>query len=545
MKFNQLGLREHIVRAVADKGYEIPSPIQAQSIPVTMQGHDVFGCAQTGTGKTCAFALPILHRLSDPNNKPHRSRRNGHAGRSPRALVLCPTRELAMQIFESFVSYGKHLKQLRHAVVFGGVSQGKQVRAIRDGVDVLIATPGRLLDLINQGHIDLSQIEVLVLDEADRMLDMGFIGDIRKVVGMVREDRQTLFFSATVSREIRTLADSILTNPQRIETAQESTTVEAIAQCIYFVEKLSKPDLLEGLLLDPEVSRALVFSKTKYGADKLVKRLRKSHIDAEAIHGDKTQNARTRAMRRFKSGSTKVLIATDIASRGIDVNNISHVINYDMPLDPETYVHRIGRTARAGAKGIAISMCSSEEIGLYRQVERRAKIRIPFGEGFEDITFDAPPQERPQRKQRTRGRKAYGQRMFEQSQKPSKKRTPRGGKPHRKGTSNAENTRGDERGFEVKTTPATPRPKKSKPKASKPKASAPSEYKPKKKGKRTPSAESTRSTTRPNARSGSKKASKRSSANPKPKKGNGYPKGRRVGGGVKSIAKKPKKQSAR
>ena len=540
MKFDQLGLREPIVRAVADKGYEIPSPIQAQSIPVTMQGHDVFGCAQTGTGKTCAFALPILHRLSDPRNKPDRSRRNGNSGRSPRALVLCPTRELAMQIFESFVSYGKHLKQLRHTVVFGGVPQGKQVRAIRDGVDVLIATPGRLLDLINQGHIDLSQIEVLVLDEADRMLDMGFIGDIRKVVGMVREDRQTLFFSATVSREIRTLADSILTNPQRIETAQESTTVEAIAQCIYFVEKLSKPDLLEGLLLEPEVSRALVFSKTKYGADKLVKRLRKSHIEAEAIHGDKTQNARTRAMRRFKSGSTKVLIATDIASRGIDVNNISHVINYDMPLDPETYVHRIGRTARAGAKGIAISMCSSEEMGLYRQVERRAKIRIPLGEGFEDITFDAPPQERPQRKQRNRGRKAYGQRMFEQSQKPSKKRTPRGQKPFCKDASNAENTRGDERGFDAKSTPATPRPKKSKPKAS-----ATSEYKPKKKGKRTASADSARSESRPNTRSGSKNASKRSSATPKPKKGNGYPKGRRVGGGVKSIAKKPAKQSAR
>jgi len=400
MKFTELGLAEPIVRAVSDKGYTTPSPIQAQAIPVAVQGRDVFGCAQTGTGKTCAFALPILDRLTKDN--PGKQRKGGF-GRAPRALVLAPTRELAMQIFDSFVSYGKHLKHLRHTVVFGGVSQGKQVRSLRDGVDVLVATPGRLLDLINQGHIDLSNIEVLVLDEADRMLDMGFINDIRKVVAMTREDRQTLFFSATVSREIRSLSSSILTNPVSIETAVESTTVDAIEQCIYMVEREQKPELLERVLMDPMVSRSLVFSKTKYGCDKLVKMLRRANIDAEAIHGDKSQNARTRAMRRFKSGSTKILIATDIASRGIDVDNITHVVNYDMPLDPETYVHRIGRTARAGAQGIAISFCGFDEIGLYRQVERRSQIQIPVGQDHDDLTFEAPPPSRSVRSSRSGG----------------------------------------------------------------------------------------------------------------------------------------------
>lgn len=401
MKFTELRLAEPIVRAVADKGYTVPSPIQAQSIPVALEGRDILGCAQTGTGKTCAFALPILHRLSDPSNNPGK-KRGGHRARSPRALVLCPTRELAMQIFDSFVGYGKHLK-LRHTVVFGGVSQGKQVRSLREGIDVLVATPGRLLDLINQGHIDLSEIEVLVLDEADRMLDMGFINDIRKVVAMTREDRQTLFFSATVSREIRRLSDSILTKPVSIETAQESTTVDAITQRIYMIDRENKPELLERVLNDPMLSRSLVFSKTKHGCDKLVKMLRRANIDAEAIHGDKSQNARTRAMRRFKSGSTKILIATDIASRGIDVNNISHVINYDMPLDPETYVHRIGRTARAGAEGIAISFCGFDEIWLHNAIERRSKIQIEVAEDHDDLTFDAPPPSRSVRKARSGG----------------------------------------------------------------------------------------------------------------------------------------------
>ncbi len=388
MKFSELGLNESIVRAVAAKGYDTPTPIQALSIPEALNGRDVLGCAQTGTGKTCAFALPILHRLAEQGNGKGSNRRAGY-GRPPRALVLCPTRELAMQIYESFVGYGKHL-QLRHAVVFGGVNQRSQVRALRDGVDVLVATPGRLHDLIDQGHIDLSRVEVLVLDEADRMLDMGFIHDIRKVVEIIPDERQTLFFSATVSKDIRRLADRILNDPASVETAPESTTVELIAQKIYMVEKANKPELLERILGGREVERALVFTRTKYGADKLVKALRRDHVNAEAIHGDKSQNARTRTMKRFKSGGTRILIATDIASRGIDVDEITHVINYDMPIDSETYVHRIGRTARAGASGIAISFCDHDEMGKYRSVERRTKIKIEVGLDHDDLTFEAP-----------------------------------------------------------------------------------------------------------------------------------------------------------
>lgn len=431
MKFTELKLAEPIVRAVTDKGYDTPSPIQAQAIPVALEGRDILGCAQTGTGKTCAFALPILHRLSDTKAGQSNAKRkgNGH-GRAPRALVLCPTRELAMQIFDSFVGYGKHLK-LRHTVVFGGVSQGKQVRELRAGVDVLVATPGRLLDLINQGHIDLSKIEALVLDEADRMLDMGFITDIRKIVEMISPEAQTLFFSATVSREIRKLADSILDQPVTIETVTESTTADSIAQRIYMVDKDKKPELLVRMLTDELISRSLVFSRTKYGADKLVKMLRRSKIEAEAIHGDKSQNARTRAMRRFKSGSTKVLIATDIASRGIDVDDISHVFNYDMPIDPETYVHRIGRTARAGASGIAISFCAFDEIGKYRAIERRSKITIEVGEDYEDLTFEAPPPPRrssSDSRYGSRGGKSFGgSRGGRDGGRGGRARKPRGG----------------------------------------------------------------------------------------------------------------------
>lgn len=400
MNFNELRLAEPIVRAVADKGYTTATPIQAQAIPVALQGGDVMGCAQTGTGKTCAFALPILHRLSEnaPVDEPRshskhkkaKYNRNGGHGRPPRALVLCPTRELAMQIYESFIAYGRNL-HLRHSVVFGGVSQGKQVRELRAGVDVLIATPGRLLDLINQGHIDLSRVETLVLDEADRMLDMGFINDIRKVIDMMPDERQTLFFSATVSKEIRRLADAILFEPTTIETAPESSTAELIAQRVYTVERQNKPVLLERLLVEADVGRALVFTRTKHGADKLVKFLQHSGLNAEAIHGNKTQNARTRTMRRFKTGSTQVLVATDIASRGIDVDEITHVVNFDMPIDPETYVHRIGRTARAGASGIALSFCDYDEMGIYRAIERRTKLNIDVATDHSDLTFDAPP----------------------------------------------------------------------------------------------------------------------------------------------------------
>lgn len=391
MKFTELGLSEPIVRAVADKGYTTPSPIQASAIPMALEGLDILGCAQTGTGKTCAFALPILHRLSAKKAKHGKQRHKNGFGRPPRALVLCPTRELASQIFESFIAYGRNL-HLRHGVVFGGVKQGKQVRTIRAGVDVLVATPGRLLDLINQGHIDLSHIETLVLDEADRMLDMGFIHDIRKVIEMIPEERQTLFFSATVSREIKKLTDTILVEPMFIETAPESTTVESIAQRIYTVERPNKAELLERVLKGEDVNRALIFTRTKHGADKLVKVLKQADIHAEAIHGDKSQNARTRTMRRFKTGVTDVLVATDIASRGIDVDEITHVVNFDMPIDAETYVHRIGRTARAGASGIAISLCDRNEMGIYKSIERRSKISIEIGSDHQDLTFkaDAP-----------------------------------------------------------------------------------------------------------------------------------------------------------
>mgnify|MGYP004449326021 CR=1 FL=1 len=406
MHFSDLGLIEPIVRAVDAAGYSSPTPIQEQAIPVALDGQDILGCAQTGTGKTCAFALPILDQLSDGagNGK----RKKSGQGRPPRALVLCPTRELAMQIFDSFVTYGKFLP-LRHTVVFGGVNQHRQVQAMRAGIDVLIATPGRLLDLINQGHIDLSAVETLVLDEADRMLDMGFIHDIRKVVKMIREDRQTLLFSATMSREIRTLADSILTDPVSIETVRESTTADAIAQRVYMVEKGNKVQILERILKHDDTGRSLVFTRTKHGADKLVKLLRRAEIRAEAIHGNKSQNARTRAMQDFRSGRTNVLVATDIASRGIDVDEITHVFNYDMPADAETYVHRIGRTARAGASGIAISLCDRDETGLLREVLKRTEATIEFGTDFEELTFATELQAKPDRPARKnfRGKRSY------------------------------------------------------------------------------------------------------------------------------------------
>jgi len=368
MTFENLGLAEPIVRAVASEGYDVPTPVQSSSIPHALEGRDVLACARTGTGKTGAFALPVLHRLAAGGG----SRR---AGRPPRALVLCPTRELASQIFERFVAYGRNLP-LRHAVIFGGVNQHRQVRALAGGVDAVIATPGRLLDLLNQGCVDLSAIETLVLDEADRMLDMGFIHDIRKIVARTPASRQALLFSATVSPDIRRLADSILRDPVTLETSRESTTVEAVEQRVYLVETPDKPALLATLLGEEGVERSIVFSRTKHGADKLVRRLRQANIDAEAIHGNKSQNARTRAMKSFRDGRTRVLIATDIASRGIDVERITHVFNYDMPADVETYVHRVGRTARAGASGVAISFCGHEDRGLLRQIERRTDAAI-------------------------------------------------------------------------------------------------------------------------------------------------------------------------
>jgi ATP-dependent RNA helicase RhlE len=365
LKFSELGLAEPIVRAVEAAGYEIPTPIQSQSIPLVIGGGDLLGVAQTGTGKTAAFALPILHRLLQSNRPPQ-----GRGDRRKiRVLVLSPTRELAVQIGESFATYGNGTG-LRQLVVFGGVSQYHQVKALRAGVDILVATPGRLIDLREQGFIDLNHIEVLVLDEADRMLDMGFLPTVRRIVADVPTQRQTLFFSATMPTEVATLADSMLRSPQRIEITPVATTAERVQQSVFFVEKPNKVRLLRYLLRQEGATRTLVFTKTKHGADKVVRMLEDSNFAADAIHANRSQSQRQRALFNFKTGRTSVLVATDIAARGIDVDGITHVINYDLPMEIDNYVHRIGRTARAGASGIAISFCAPEERGLLNSIER-------------------------------------------------------------------------------------------------------------------------------------------------------------------------------
>jgi len=426
MNFKELRLIEPIVRAVAAEGYTEPTPIQCQAIPPALDGRDVLGCARTGTGKTCAFALPILQRLSSSaqsNGKP--ARKGGRTGRAPRALILCPTRELAAQIHDSFATYGRHLP-LRHTVVFGGVSQRNQTRAMQSGVDVLIATPGRLLDLIEQGYIDLSRIEVLVLDEADRMLDMGFINDIRRIVKLIPKQRQTLFFSATVTGDIHRLASSMLSDPVRVEVTPESTTVETIAQRVHMVERPDKARLLQHVLENDNVGRTLIFTRTKHGADKLTRFLRRAGIDAEAIHGNKTQNARTRAMNAFRSGKTWVLIATDIASRGIDVDNITHVVNFDMPGDAETYVHRVGRTARAGASGVAITFCDRAQRKELRDIERRIRLDIPVADPIPNLTTSGSSE--PHRDSRDESAAP--------PQRRKRSRSRRNGSPHANGSSN-------------------------------------------------------------------------------------------------------------
>jgi ATP-dependent RNA helicase RhlE len=361
MRFDAFPLCAPVLRAVFDAGYETPSPIQAKAIPAVLGHHDVLGCAQTGTGKTAAFALPILHNLfankkAKPTNK-------------PRCLVLAPTRELAGQIAEGFQTYGKHLP-VRGAVLFGGVNQNPQVKKLRRGVDVLIATPGRLLDLMNQGHVDLSAIEVLVLDEADRMLDMGFINDIKKVVKAMPADRQTLFFSATMPREIKKLADAMLHDPVKIEIAPDKPAADRVKQTVYFAEKAMKADLFAKLHNDLGMYRTIAFTRTKHGADKLVRQLHQRGIEAKAIHGNKTQNNRQRALDAFKKGKLEVLVATDIAARGIDVDKVTHVVNYDITHEAETHIHRIGRTARAGEEGHAVALCAPDEVGNLQQIER-------------------------------------------------------------------------------------------------------------------------------------------------------------------------------
>lgn len=369
MLFTDLKLIKPILDALNTQGYTQPTPIQQQAIPHVLLGKDLLGCAQTGTGKTAAFAIPMLQRLSDPRRIMVRP--------SPiRALILTPTRELAIQIQESFDAYGANLR-LRNLVVFGGVSQVPQVQGLKRGVDILVATPGRLLDLMNQCYISLRDIEIFVLDEADRMLDMGFVHDVKKVIAKLPAKRQTLFFSATMPKEIQSLADSILTNPVKVEVTPVSSTAETIDQSLFYVEKQNKPHLLKHILSDAEIETALVFTRTKHGADKVVKGLLRNGISAEAIHGNKSQNARQRALSNFKSRQTRVLVATDIAARGIDVDDLTHVINYDLPEVPETYVHRIGRTGRAGASGISFSFCDVEETVALRDIHKLIGKTIP------------------------------------------------------------------------------------------------------------------------------------------------------------------------
>ena len=361
LSFSDLELVEPLQRAVAAENYERPTPIQAQAIPHLLAGRDLLGIAQTGTGKTAAFALPILQRLAATRVALRRG--------AMRALILTPTRELAIQIQDSFRTYGRHLS-LRSAVVFGGVGHKPQIDALARGLDIVVATPGRLIDLINQRHAVLDQVSVFVLDEADRMLDMGFIHDVKRVIAALPKQRQTLFFSATMPDPIARLADDILKQPVRIEVTPPSTTVERIEQHVYFVDTSNKRALLADLLKDQTIARALVFSRTKHGADRVAEQLGRAGVRAEAIHGNKSQSARQRALANFRDGHARVLVATDIAARGIDIEGITHVINYDLPNVPESYVHRIGRTARAGADGIAISLCDHAERPFLRDIEK-------------------------------------------------------------------------------------------------------------------------------------------------------------------------------
>jgi ATP-dependent RNA helicase RhlE len=366
MQFSDLKLIDPLLRAVHSEGYDTPTPIQQQAIPHVLAGRDVLGCAQTGTGKTAAFALPIIQRLlATPR-----------AGRPIRVLILAPTRELAAQIGESFDVYGKHTA-IKQATIFGGVGQKAQTDALRRGVDVLVAAPGRLLDLMNQGYVRLDKVEIFVLDEADRMLDMGFIHDVKRVIAALPRQRQTLLFSATMPSEIQKLANDILHQPQYVEVTPVASTVEKIAQSVFMIPQKEKISLLRHLLADSSIKRVLVFTRTKHGANKVVDQLERNGIFAEAIHGNKSQNARERALAGFKDGSVRVLVATDIAARGIDVEEITHVIQYDLSHEPETYVHRIGRTARAGASGVAYAFCSDEERPLLRDIERLIRLHVP------------------------------------------------------------------------------------------------------------------------------------------------------------------------
>jgi ATP-dependent RNA helicase RhlE len=386
MKFEELGLAETLLRAVSAEGYTTATAIQAAAIPPVLEGRDVLGCAQTGTGKTAAFALPTLHRLGLAE-----TRVNGR-GRKIRALILAPTRELVIQIAESFRVYGKHTS-LRSTVIYGGVGQGPQVKALNNGVDIVAATPGRLLDLMQQGYVDLSQVQTLVLDEADRMLDMGFVHDLKRIVAKAPAKRQTLLFSATMPPAIRQLADQWLVEPVTVKIGAESRTADKIKQSVYHVDQEQKTRLLTELLAGEEWKRSLVFTRTKHRADRIAKFLEKSGISADAFHSDKSQSSRQKILARFKSPKPVVLVATDIAARGLDIDMVSHVINYDLPADAENYVHRIGRTGRAGAEGVAVSFCDGTERSALKAIERVIKQTIAvekLPEGMPAPTAPAP-----------------------------------------------------------------------------------------------------------------------------------------------------------
>ena len=406
--FSELGLAAPLLRALRTENYSAPTPIQARAIPMLLDGRDLLGLAQTGTGKTAAFALPILQRLSEIDRRA--------VSRRPSALILAPTRELAIQIAEGFKAYGRHLP-LRHSVIYGGVGQNPQVKALRRGVDILVATPGRLLDLMEQGHLLLDRTGILVLDEADRMLDMGFIHDVRKIVAKTPKRRQSLLFSATMPREVARLANEILDRPERVEIAPSATPVESIEQKVYHVPTAKKRDLLESLLGDPALFRVIVFTRTKHRANRVAQQLGRAGFPAEAIHGNKSQNARQRALEGFRSGKVQALVATDIAARGIDIDDVTHVINYELPNEPESYVHRIGRTARAGASGVALSFCDAGERAQLRAIEKTIKAPLAVVEehGFSTdenggASDGRPPrQPRPQGKRRRRSRRRKSQ----------------------------------------------------------------------------------------------------------------------------------------
>ncbi len=409
MSFNNLQLIEPLLKALKHEGYTTPTPIQEQAIPAILQQRDLLGCAQTGTGKTAAFAIPLLQLMHS------RQQQRRHI----RALVLTPTRELAIQIEESFKAYGRFL-HLKHLVIFGGVSQVPQVNALRQGIDILVATPGRLLDLMSQGHLSLRDIEFFVLDEADRMLDMGFVHDVKRVIAKLPAKRQTLFFSATMPPEIQQLSKALLTDPVKVEVTPVSSTADTIQQSLYFVDKENKPALLTYLLQNPAMKSVLLFSRTKHGANKLATYLAKHDIKAEAIHGNKSQNARQAALQNFKSGKTRVLVATDIAARGIDIDELGFVINYDLPDVPETYVHRIGRTGRAGANGIAISFCTRDEREELRDIQKLIGKNIPVvtDHPYVMVNTSQPipqPQQRPSFQKRPAGRGDQRQHNFRRS----------------------------------------------------------------------------------------------------------------------------------